>query len=197
MTLTGRFPRLIAFCFAAIFGLIATTNVGAVNTPQSESFDIRDFGAKGDGKTINTAAIQTAINHCRDHGGGTVLIPAGTYLSGTLRLFSNIHLQVGRGAVLKGSDKISDYQLDGAKLGLIFVQNATNISITGDGTIDGNGDAFFDHTRSLSPNLEKPEARAAEGAFSRSAGGCGRRPAGPLRKAVPDDPVFKLQECHR
>jgi polygalacturonase len=145
------------FCIAAILSLVTVRDAGAEGSPQMASYDIRSFGAQGDGRTVNTAAIQAAINQCRDHGGGVVVVPAGTFVSGTLRLFSNIHLQVESGAVLKGSDRISDYSLDGTRLGLIFVQNARDVSITGAGTIDGDADAFFDHTRAQVPGRKSLE----------------------------------------
>jgi len=109
-----------------------------------ETCDIKSFGAVGDGKTLNTQAIQKAINKCRDEGGGTVLISGGTFLSGAIQLFSNIDLHLEHGAVLKGSDKVSDYFLNGKKVGLIYTENSSGISITGEGNIDGNGDAFMD-----------------------------------------------------
>jgi polygalacturonase len=111
---------------------------------KSETFDIKNYGAVADGKTINTQAIQKAIDKCRDSGGGTVLIPQGTFITGTIQLFSNIELHLDHGAILKGSDKVSDYLLNGEKVGLIYTENSSNISITGDGNIDGDGDAFMD-----------------------------------------------------
>lgn len=177
-----HFPALIVPCIAAILSLAAAEYAGAAGSPKGESFNIRDFGAKGDGRTVNTAAIQTAINQCRDHGGGTVVVPPGTYLSGTLRLFSNIRLQVESGGVLKGSDKISDYNLDGTKLGLIFVQNASNISITGSGTIDGNADAFFDHTRSQAPDRESLQYARQKEHFREVSAGVGDGPLEPLER---------------
>ena len=111
---------------------------------RGETYDIKSFGAVGDGKTINTLAIQKAIDKCRDNGGGTVLIPRGTFISGTIQLYSNIDLHLERGATLMGSDKVSDYFLNGKKVGLIYTENSSSISITGDGDIDGNGDAFMD-----------------------------------------------------
>ena len=182
MILPRNLSRLIKFNFVAFLGLVAAMNVEAVGSPQIASFDIRAFGAKGDGQTINTAVIQAAINRCRDAGGGTVLVPAGTYLSGTLRLFSNIHLRIESGGVLKGSDKISDYLLDGVKLGLIFGQNASNVSITGDGTIDGNADAFFDQTRSKSPEPDSLKYARQKERFREGPAGVGDGPLIPLER---------------
>ncbi len=111
---------------------------------RAECRDIRDFGAAGDGKTVDTAAIQKAIDACRDQGGGRVVIPRGVFLSGTLRLHSHIDLHLETGAVLKGSPRLSDYQLDGRMVGLLYSENVEDVKVTGRGQIDGNGDVFMD-----------------------------------------------------
>jgi hypothetical protein len=66
--------------------LLGSVAFAAGNSPPARTFDIREFGAKGDGKTINTVAIQTAVNRCCDAGGGIVVIPAGIYLRRRVRL---------------------------------------------------------------------------------------------------------------
>jgi len=114
----------------------------------AQTYNIKNFGAVGDGKTINTSAIQKAIDSCEAKGGGTVVIPAGTFISGTIQLFSNIDLHLERGAILKGSDKVSDYFLGSQKVGLIYTEYADNVSITGEGNIDGNGDSFVELNKS-------------------------------------------------
>ncbi len=108
---------------------------------------ITEFGAKGDGRTLNTAAINRAIQACHDTGGGVVVVPPGTFIAGTLRLLSHVELHLEAGATLKGSTNLGDYQLDGVRRGLIFAREATDLALTGMGTIDGNSDAFFDPTR--------------------------------------------------
>ena len=118
--------------------------VVSVTSIRSETYNIKDFGAVGDGKTLNTLAIQKAINKCRDAGGGVVLIPAGTFISGTIQLFNNINLHLESGAVLKGSEKVSDYYLNKIRVGLIYTENSSNVFITGHGNIDGSGDVFVD-----------------------------------------------------
>jgi polygalacturonase len=111
---------------------------------QQSPFRIIDFGAVGDGKTINTVAIQKAIDHCAEAGGGTVVVPAGVFVSGTIQLRSHVNLCLESGGVLRGSRNLADYLLNGKRVGLLFTQNASNISITGTGTIDGDGDFFMD-----------------------------------------------------
>jgi polygalacturonase len=127
-----------------IFILLIAIAFISVPLLKAGTYDIKSFGAVGDGKTINTQAIQKAIDKCRDNGGGTVLVPQGTFISGTIQLFSNIDLHIERGAIFKGSDKVSDYYLNNKKVGLIYTENSENISITGEGDIDGNGDSFMD-----------------------------------------------------
>lgn len=112
--------------------------------------DVKKFGAKGDGKTLDTAPIQKAIDRVNLSGGGTVNIPAGTYLVGTLVLKDNVNLHLQTGAELLGSPDYRNYteiihkfdsRTNGlyAKYFVIFAEGARNISITGFGTINGNG----------------------------------------------------------
>lgn len=122
-------------------------------------FNARDFGATGGGATVDTAAINKAIEACASAGGGTVYLPAGTYLSGTIVLKSNVTLYLEGGATLLGSKNISDYfrqpQSESAKASyeqdlkdagpfhLIFARDAENVRLAGPGKIDGQGAAFW------------------------------------------------------
>src|SRR5438445_12082962 len=72
-------------------------------------YNIRDFGAKGDGKTLDTAAVQAAIDACHKDQGGTVLIPAGDFVVGTVELKSNVTLHLAAAGRLMGSGKPEDY----------------------------------------------------------------------------------------
>ncbi|MGL6267623.1 MAG: glycoside hydrolase family 28 protein, partial [Chitinophagaceae bacterium] len=118
---------------------------------KTTEYNINDFGAKGDGLTINTQFINAAIEECHKNGGGTVLVPAGNYIVGTIRLLSNINLHLESGARLSGSKDTSDYLPMVAKLfnegynryGMIYAADAVNISITGIGEINGNGTHFM------------------------------------------------------
>ena len=152
----------------------------SANFLKSETFDIKTFGAVADGKTINTLAIQKAIDKCKDAGGGTVLIPQGTFISGTLQLFSNIELHLDHGAILKGSDKVSDYFLNGKKVGLIYIENSSYVSITGDGNIDGNGDAFMDVNHSKTMDTNSIRLTRQKNHFRETLSGLGDGPLVPL-----------------
>ncbi len=121
------------------------------------TYSIRDFGALGDGQTIDTIAIQEAVDTCHEAGGGTVLVPPGTYVTGTIYLKSHVTLHLANGATLLGSSRPEDYNPDdvfpenphfssenvsGAHL--IIAYMADHVAITGEGTIDGNSSAFFE-----------------------------------------------------
>lgn len=109
------------------------------------------FGARNDGRTLNTEALQQAIDYAASAGGGTVWIPAGDFLTGGLVLHSGITLHLEAGAILRGSTRVEDYaynagpSMEGDANGrhLIFARDAKGIAITGLGTIDGNGAAFW------------------------------------------------------
>jgi polygalacturonase len=130
------------------------------NGTEGSFFNVRGFGARGDGTTLDTVAIAKTIAAANAAGGGTVVFPAGTYLSGTFELLSNVTLDLQAGAVLQASPNVKDYGSisdygfgrnygvdssgEGLRVGLIVARKAQNIAITGHGTIDGNGDSFFD-----------------------------------------------------
>lgn len=124
-----------------------------VTEPQFPDFSvtISDFGAVGDGITMNTKAIADAIEKCLNNGGGTVLVPQGIWLTGPVQLKSNINLHLKEGAVLLFSPHFEDYPLiesnwEGQKqvrcISPISAFNLENIAITGKGIIDGSGEAW-------------------------------------------------------
>jgi len=115
----------------------------------AQTWNITDYGASGNDSTINTLAIQAAIDACHKAGGGTVYVPPGVFVSGTFGLKSNVNLYLEKGAEIKGSSNINDYtefQNPGHPLvhyGIIYTHKADNVSITGHGIINGNEEAFF------------------------------------------------------
>lgn len=119
-------------------------------------YNVLDFGAVGDGKAINTEAIQKAIDKCHENGGGRVVVPKGLFISGTLYMKDNVNLHIEAGATLKGSGSFRDYPDNDVKYinsfsypngqlfankALLFGEGVNKISITGQGTIDGSGDS--------------------------------------------------------
>jgi len=114
----------------------------------------RAYGAKGDGVAKDTAAIQAAINACVLKGGGTVQLTAGTYLSAPIVLKSNIALQLDKGATLLGSADHADYPAktefrEPGLQSLVSATDSTNVSITGEGVIDGAGETWWQMARAV------------------------------------------------
>ena len=119
------------------------------------TFDVRRYGAQGDGQTLDTEAIQQAIDSCHRAGGGKVYLAGGTFVSGTLYLKSYVTLYLEAGAVLRGSNNLEDFPSIPSRYpsytgtletnkALIYAEDAQHISIEGRGTIDGNGDHWVD-----------------------------------------------------
>lgn len=118
-------------------------------TAGSRIYNIRDFGAAGDGTTLDTAALQAAIDACHGNRGGTVLIPAGDFLIGTTELKSNVTLHLSPQGRLFGSGRHEDYSAGkgvppgNGNVVLLYAANAENVTIEGRGTIDGQGANFY------------------------------------------------------
>jgi len=106
--------------------------------PQHTVYKVVSYGAKGDGRTDNTRAFQKAIDAAAKHGEGTVLVPAGSFITGVLHLKSNVILHLEEKAVVLGSARRIDYGA-GSASALIVADSQQNIAITGKGTIDGQG----------------------------------------------------------
>ncbi len=118
---------------------------------KNDTYNVLNFGAKGDSLTLSTQAIQSAIDEAYSAGGGTVIVPVGIYISGTIKLKSNVVFEVQAGAKIFGSADTNDYikmkwghNGDRQPYHLIIADSATNITICGAGTIDGNGPAFWE-----------------------------------------------------
>jgi alpha-L-rhamnosidase len=115
-------------------------------------FDITQYGATADAKTVNTQAIQATIDQCAAAGGGTVVIPTGEFISGSLFIKPGVNIELAEGAVLKGSSNIEDYPVRNTRfeghfedwrMGLLNAEKADHLKITGPGILDGNGPAFW------------------------------------------------------
>ncbi|WP_144060222.1 glycoside hydrolase family 28 protein [Rhodopirellula sallentina] len=121
-------------------------SVHEVTDNHRTTFNVRDFGAAGDGTTLDTAAIQKTLDACATDGSGVVRVPPGNYITGTITLKSNTTLSLDYGAALLGSQEIHDYptkDLRPAREGnsecLLYAEDATNIRVEGLGVIDGRG----------------------------------------------------------
>jgi polygalacturonase len=124
--------------FAGLF--FAATLAARAGGP-SGLYNVLDYGAVGDGTNNDTAAIQKAVDACATSGGGQVILPGGkTFLAGAITLRSGVDFHLASGAVLKGSAHWQDYGEAGA---LLFAQEATNLTISGDGMVDGNDHAVW------------------------------------------------------
>jgi hypothetical protein len=126
-------------------------------------YNVRDFGAKGDGNTLDTKPVQRAVDACARDGGGTVLVPAGTFQVGTIELKDDVTLHLAAAATLLGSadgrqyhavDAIplhGDATLVDGNWALIFAVNAKNVTVEGPGMIDGQGIQFHSPSRGVAP----------------------------------------------
>jgi hypothetical protein len=138
------FLRFVTLSLLLTLGASAhAQSVGGVRSVSS-------YGAKPDGKTLNTKAINEAVRACSISGGGSVVFPPGVFLSGSIELLSNVTLELEAGAVLVGSTNLGDYAAETgpngepSRAGLLTARNANNIAITGRGVIEGNGMYFVD-----------------------------------------------------
>jgi hypothetical protein len=118
------------------------------------NYDIREYGALADGRTVNTKAIQAAVDACAEAGGGRVVVPAGTFVSGPIFLKSNVEFHLSAGALLKANPDMSAYskvdlRTHGHRINtylssLITAVQCENVSVTGRGMLDGNGKVWWD-----------------------------------------------------
>lgn len=119
---------------------------------KEKRYNITESGAVGDGTTMNTKAIQSAIDKCSKGGGGTVVIPKGTFLSGSIFLKPGVNIEMEDGSVLKGSTNIEDYPKGNTRIeghfepwrsALINADKIDHLHITGKGILDGSGQPFW------------------------------------------------------
>lgn len=116
-------------------------------------FSANDYGARGDGVTLSTKAIQAALNAAAKAGHGTVTLAAGTYLTGALFVKSHTELRLDRDVTLRGSESLADYPMLPTRVAgiemtwpaaVVNVYGQKDVVVTGDGTIDGNGKSWWD-----------------------------------------------------
>ncbi len=139
-------PFLSAALAGLALGLTLPAFAAAPTSPSAKIFNIRTLGAIGDGTTKDTAAVQKAMDACAAAGGGEVLVPAGSYLIGSVVLGANTTLQLDQGATLTGSPDVADYPLVQGRFegeftsvhrALVSATKADHVAITGPGALVG------------------------------------------------------------
>ncbi len=165
--------------------LLAATLVLTAAGARAQTYSVKDYGALSDGKTLATAAIQKAIDACNRGGGGTVEVPAGTYLTGTINLKTNVNLHLSSGAVLKGSPNLNDYQTYSVptfgenRYGILYSAHADNVALTGHGTVDGNNQVFYDFGHAKTIDTASTRYTRQKNNFRHVASGLGDGPVVP------------------
>ena len=127
------------FCVALYGKPLKTSNDETDNIAKKATFSVLSFGAKGDCYTINTNAIQAGIDSLATLGGGRLIVPEGKFISGSIVLKSGVDLHLLKNAVLLGSTDLYQYKSLSRSKALLLAEGQTNISISGKGTIDGQG----------------------------------------------------------
>jgi len=173
----------------------------------TDRFCVTDYGAVPNGQTKNTDAFRRAIEACSAAGGGTVVVPAGTFLTGAIRLKSRLTLHLEAGATLLFSRDFDDYptvesRWAGTELfmysPLLFGKDLEDVAITGRGTIDGNPQAWWDYfyqqcgSGVVEPatDREREFARLNRGRYENTdCGGCG------LEAQILRPPLVQLNNC--
>lgn len=157
--------------YSKVFKLAICLELGRDRNEQNGSedamlfYDITDYGAVKNSKELATEAIVRAIDAAYEAGGGTVHVPAGTFVTGAIRLKSNIELRLSPGAILSFSANPDDYPVvesrwEGVKRQVyspcIFGSDLHNVAITGSGMLDGNGHPWWDKHRNRPEELGYP-----------------------------------------
>ena len=142
--------RRTVLCSGAATLLVAS---GKLAAKSRKTWDATALGARGDGSTLNTRVIQSAIDAAGAAGGGTVTLAPGVYRTGSLFVKTGVTLMIGREVTLLGSQDLSDYPIVQTRVagiemqwpaGLLNIYRARNAHITGEGTVDGDGKVFWD-----------------------------------------------------
>lgn len=180
-SLTLVFSILFQFTLAVMLSTPAMAD-GDNGSGNASNFNVKSFGATGDGTTLDSPSINKAIDACAQAGGGTVYFPAGTYLCGSIHLRSNIHLLIDAGATILGAPQsmnaydetepwVNNPYEDGGHCyfhnSLMWGVGLTNVSITGHGMINGGGlvhrDGLLDHMSGFTDwDKSKTEAKDKE-----------------------------------
>jgi len=175
---TNRSPILVLLTSTLLFGQLAASELGAKAT--LKRYVITNSGAVGDGQAVNTRAIQALIDRISADGGGVLVVPKGTFMSGALFFKKGVDLVVEKDGVLKGTVNPDDYpqirtRWEGIErewtCAFLNFDNMTNVTMTGEGMIDGSGDLWMQRLAAAAGWRHQPANFA-----NHPAGGTGRRP---------------------
>jgi polygalacturonase len=208
--MTTNSIRFVASLFATVLLLSARAEERAWTEPQlpkipARAFPITAFGALGDGKTMNTDAFRAAIQACAKAGGGRVIVPAGTFVTGPIALASHMALVLEKGAVIQASDRFSDFglpdplptvqfEIDSLKRKiqpLISGSKLEDVAILGEGAIDGAGAVWWAKSDKAAERAMRPLAPAQSSKPSESA------PPSDKPLYVPRPHLVVLRDCAR
>lgn len=151
----------------------ASSSAGGSKPAAAQRYTVSEFGAVGDGKTVNTTAIQSVIDRCATNGGGVVVVPGGTFVSGAIFLKPKVSLEILKGGVLKGSQNTNDYPWINTRIAglemkwpaaLVNADGLTGLKLSGGGTIDGSGERWWKEywdARAKEPNRIDPHFKIA------------------------------------
>ncbi len=156
---------LLSWACLAISSSWAADTTAPAASASSKVFNVREFGAKGDGKTLDTAAIQKTLDECGTSGGGTVEFSSGTYLSKPIVMRSSTTMKLDAGAVLKATDEREDFvnpEHTNSFIPFVGGRDIHDVAIVGPGTIDGSGGRWWpsaEEARRKTPGYTQPRPK--------------------------------------
>ncbi len=143
--------------------LLMVTIISCSNPDITEVYKVADYGAVPNDGKIDSEAFNRAIAQCNLNGGGTVMVPPGNFIVGTIYMKSDVELHISHGAVVNGSTSLEDYDRSQSRGGMIFGRNLKNIALSGSGILNGNCMAFHDPGKMhIAGDLERNYTRQGE-----------------------------------
>ncbi len=162
---------IVSIILFLLCSTIANAQYTKLPTIPNNTFLVTDFDAIGDGKTLNTTAIQQALDKAKAEG-GRVIIPKGVFLCGPIKMYSRTNLEIQKGAVLRLRNDIDSFPAEKERyLNFIHVSNVTDIKISGEGTIDGQGEIWWKKFTAKEITYRRPQMMFIEKAERVEIGG--------------------------
>ena len=152
---------------------------------KGQDFNIKNYGAISNQHINNSAAIQKAVDACYQNGGGRVYVPPGVFKTGTIHLKSNVNFYLESGAVLIGSENLKDYEpytiagFGQNYYGMLYTHDAENVSVTGQGIIDGNNKVFYDFSQAKTMDVKSTALSRQKNNYRKVSSGIGDGPVMP------------------